>query len=133
MLGFGGVQTASAQRQSVTFECTGFPQQFNVPPGATQLTVSVRGAAGAGDFGGLGGLSTGLLNVTPGDMLRITVGCRGGRGLFFAREEGYGFARGGDGGTNAGLAADGENGGGASAISRRCDGLPADRGRRRRR
>ena len=55
MLGFGGVQTASAQRQSVTFECTGFPQQFNVPPGATQLTVTVRGAAGAGAAGSAGG------------------------------------------------------------------------------
>ena len=124
MLGFAGVQTASAQRQSVTFGCTGFPQEFNVPPGATQLTVSVRGAAGAGDLGGRGGLSTGLLNVTPGDMLRITVGCRGGRGLFFVQEEGYGFARGGDGGSNGGLSSDGDNGGGASAIADDATGSP---------
>ena len=57
-------------------------------------------------------------------MLRITVGCRGGRGLAFAREEGYGFARGGDGGTNGGLAADGENGGGASGIADDATGSP---------
>src|SRR5919206_1514173 len=90
--GFGGVQTAAAADgpQSVTFACTGFPQELNVPPGVDQMNVSVRGAAGAGDLGGLGGLSTGVLDVTPGTTLRITVGCR----------DGYGLARGGDAGVD---------------------------------
>jgi hypothetical protein len=106
---FGGVQIAAAADgpQSVTFGCTGFPQELTVPPGVTQMNVSVRGAAGAGDAGGLGGLSTGVMNVTPGATLRVTVGC----------QDGYGHARGGNGGRQDVLSANGSNGGGSSGVT----------------
>jgi hypothetical protein len=122
-LGLCRVPIAAADGpQSVTFGCTGFPQQFSVPPGVTQLNVTVRGAAGAGEpggfngasSGGLGGITSGVMNVSPGTMLRITVGCR----------DGYGLARGGSGGSNAGLAADGNNGGGSSGITDDATGSP---------
>ena len=122
-LGLGHVPVAAADGpQSVTFGCTGFPQQFSVPPGVTQLNVTVRGAAGAGEpggfngdsSGGLGGITSGVMDVTPGTMLRITVGCRDSYGLF----------GGGSGGSNSGAAADGKNGGGSSGVSDDATGTP---------
>jgi hypothetical protein len=114
--GVGRVQTAAAADgpQSATFECTGFPQEFNVPPGVTQLDVEVQGAGGAGDIGGLGGLSTGRMTVTPGTMLRVTVGC----------QDGYGLARGGNGGRQDVLSSNGSNGGGSSGIADDATGSP---------
>src|SRR5215213_5496227 len=113
---FGGVQIAAAADgpQSVTFGCTGFPQELTVPPGVTQMNVSVRGASGAGDAGGLGGLSTGVMNVTPGATLRVTVGC----------QDGYGQARGGNGGRQDVLSANGSNGGGSSGVTDDATGSP---------
>jgi hypothetical protein len=112
---FGRVATAAADGpQSITFECTGFPQQFSVPPGVTQLNVTVQGAAGDGDNGGLGGITSGVMDVTPGTMLRITVGCR----------DGYGLATGGAAGTDDTNSFPGENGGGSSGITDDATGSP---------
>jgi MBG domain (YGX type) len=113
---FVRVQPAAAADgpQSVTFDCTGFPQEFNVPPGVTQLNVTAQGAAGAGDLGGRGGITSGVMNVTPGSMLKITVGCR----------DGYGLAKGGDGGSGDTLGSAGDNGGGSSGITDDATGSP---------
>src|SRR5262249_17851425 len=98
--------------QTATFGCLGVSQYLNVPPGVTQITVQLAGAAGQGGTGsdvgkgGLGGALDGTLSVTPGQTLRVDVGC----------ESGYGYPTGGGGGGGNGLANDGYNGGGATAI-----------------
>jgi hypothetical protein len=108
--GLGRAQTAAAAdtgTQTVTFGCVGFPQEFNVPPGVTEITAIAQGAAGAGEYGGRGGVTEGFITVRPGDMLSVTVGCR----------DGYGLARGGAGGAADSLAVPGKNGGGSSGIT----------------
>ena len=112
--GASATTAATGNPQTITFTCKGFPQQFSVPPGVTAMDVIVTGAGGGGDHGGHGGKSTGVLFVSPGDMLRITVGCRNG----------YGFARGGAGGTDNILAQTGGSGGGASGIADDGTGTP---------
>lgn len=113
-------QPASAQPQSQTFEFTGGEQTFVVPDDVTEVTVEAwgaqggisqgRGPAGA-DAGGLGGLVTAKLTVTPGEMLAIFVGGTGGDD--FGVHAG-GFNGGGNGG--GGLFFDGGGGGGASDV-----------------
>src|SRR4051794_32003166 len=79
-LGLACVSTAVAADgpQTVTFQCHGFPQQFNVPPGVTQIDVSAQGAAGGGDNGGLGGLATGPMRVSPPARVTVVGAGRGG-------------------------------------------------------
>ena len=67
---------------SVTFNYTGAVQTFTVPVGVTSLTIQAEGAQGGsnagGIVGGLGGMATGTLAVTPGDVLNIYVGGQNG-------------------------------------------------------
>ncbi len=58
---------------------TGGPQQFVVPAGVTTVGVTVDGASGA-PAGGLGGVTTALLHVRPGEVLTVRVGQRGADG-----------------------------------------------------
>src|SRR5262245_57196595 len=82
LVALGGMHSAVAADgpQTVTFQCLGLPQYFNVPPGVTQITVHAEGA-GAGSQGsggpGKGGVVNATLAVVPGHMLQIDVGCRG--------------------------------------------------------
>ncbi len=101
--------TSSAIAQTVipqTFTFTGGIQTFTVPCGVTEVTIEAWGAEGGtgatggngstGGPGGLGGYATGILSVTPGDVLNIFVGGAG------ATPTG-GFNGGGNGGSqNAG-------------------------------
>ena len=67
-----------------TFTYTGAPEVFIVPAGVTEITIENWGASGAdGDgsgagTGGLGGYASGVLSVTPGDVINIFVGGQDG-------------------------------------------------------
>jgi hypothetical protein len=93
---------------------TGATQQVIIPNGVTQITITAYGAQGGINTqsvqGGLGGMATGVLTVTPGDVLNVFVGGTNG------------FNGGGAAGINSGCAnANGGVGGGASDI--RLNGL----------
>ncbi|MBL0054780.1 MAG: hypothetical protein IPP31_01055 [Chitinophagaceae bacterium] len=109
--------TTIAPPVTQTFNYTGGMQTFTVPAGITSVTIDAYGAQGgsgatgnsnigptAGGNGGLGTRATGMLAVTPGQVLNIFVGGAG------ATPTG-GFNGGGNGGNqNAG------GGGGASDV-----------------
>src|SRR5688572_23604388 len=67
-------QTVTTQ----TFSFTGTIQSFTVPPCVSVISVQARGAQGGpnaqGVLGGLGGLATGVMTVTSGQVLTIFVG-----------------------------------------------------------
>jgi len=72
------VQAFGAARQSQTFAYTGNKQTFKVPKGVKQLVVSATGASG-GKGGGKGGSVKATIAVTPGELLYVYVGGKGGR------------------------------------------------------
>src|SRR5688572_19073797 len=87
MLLAGGTPSGAAP-QSQDFGPTGAPQTFLVPDGVFSITVEAFGAAG-GDgqdadtdqgIGGLGGVATAEICVTPGETLQVNVGGAGGDG-----------------------------------------------------
>jgi hypothetical protein len=58
-----------------TFEFTGAPQEFVVPPAVTSVTIYAAGhMGGPGLLGGLGGSVTATIPVTPGESLAVYVG-----------------------------------------------------------
>ena len=71
-----------APSSTMMFSYTGMMQAFSVPACVTQVTIVANGASG-GDSpalsvtGGLGGIASGTLAVTTGEMLFIYVGQRG--------------------------------------------------------
>ena len=90
---------------TTTFSYTGAAQTFTVPAGVTSIDVEVSGAAGqsvGGSIGGNGGKATGILAVTPGQILNIYVGGQ------------LGYNGGGIAGTGGGYVSG--SGGGASDI-----------------
>lgn len=93
---------------SVTFNATGGPQTFVVPPCITMIRVRLWGAQGSpgtgttAGVGGRGGFVDGLLSVSPGDVITVQVGTQGG------------YNGGGLGGTSS--IHPGGHGGGASDI-----------------
>lgn len=112
-----------------TFSYTGGAQTFVVPEGVAVLTIEVFGAqggAGAGQAngtaatadGGLGGRSLVTFAVTPGDVLQVNVGGRGGDGTDAPSPGSPGFNGGGAGAaaTESGTSAGGGGGGGASDV-----------------
>ncbi|GIV40885.1 MAG: hypothetical protein KatS3mg034_0195 [Vicingaceae bacterium] len=94
---------------TVSFGCTGSPQTWTVPPCVTSINVVVAGAKGGGANGGPGAVVSATLNVTPGQVLQINVGCTGNC-------PGGGWNGGGSGGTASGISNYGCGGGGASDI-----------------
>jgi Bacterial Ig-like domain (group 3)/Putative Ig domain len=103
---------------------------FTVPPGVTKLFVTERGAqggTGTPDFGSVGGPGghgagvNGALTVTPGELLKIYVGGRGGdsgAGGTSALDLGGGQSTaGGYGGQGDGGKFTGGGGGGATAVA----------------
>jgi hypothetical protein len=97
------ILAASADSVSQSFGYSDSTQQFVVPDGITQLTVSMLGGEG-GEGGwdstgpldsGYQGAVTGTLNVTPGEILNIGVGQGGSMGGSW-----LGDAPGGVGGNN---------------------------------
>ena len=79
-----GVVTGSgfvtfATTTSVTFTATGTLYAWTVPSGVSSVTITVGGGAGGnfpsqGQTGGYGGVATGTLAVSPGDILYYEVG-----------------------------------------------------------
>lgn len=109
------------ETETYTYTYTGTPQSFTVPAGVTRVLIEAKGAQGGdgatggnsstGGAGGLGSSVSGILNVTPGQVLNLFVGGRGGTPA-------GGYNGGGSGGSvNAG------GGGGASDV--RLGGLGA--------
>ncbi len=95
------------------FDYTGAIQTWTVPSGVTQVYVDVVGAQGGSAspyLGGKGGKVSGIMNVTPGDVLQITVG-----GQSTTNSAVYGF--GGNGGFSTIYGTIARAGGGLSAIS----------------
>jgi hypothetical protein len=68
---------------STTFSYTGNLQQFIVPTGVTQITITAIGAAGGSltanglHLGGMGASMQGVFTVVPGNTLNIIVGGKG--------------------------------------------------------
>src|ERR1700745_2556716 len=79
---------AIAQVTTQTFNCTGAPQSYAVPPCVTSVTVEAWGAGGGGGGvdtytgspGGGGAYAMSVFSVTPGQVLTIYVGCGGLQG-----------------------------------------------------
>ena len=78
------VQLLTAQ-STQTFNYTGSVQTFTVPACVTSISIQAKGAMGANSndrlpsntTGGLGGIASGNLSVSPGDVLYIYVGGQG--------------------------------------------------------
>jgi hypothetical protein len=86
---FGGMAQASpacpssAGITTCTFVYTGAEQTWTVPASVTSVTVTAAGAAGGNGFsssavGGTADTVSGTLSVTPGSILYVEVGGRGG-------------------------------------------------------
>jgi hypothetical protein len=106
---------SAAETFSQTFEYTGEAQQFAVPDFVDVITITANGAQGGGGLGGFGGQAVVTVGVTPGEVLDVYVGGRGG---FISGSTGGagGFNGGGGGGNGGGLP--GAGGGGASDVRR---------------
>lgn len=119
---------------SQTFSYTGSPQSFTVPACVTSIQVDVRGAQGGNGgngqycsntvLGGNGGRVQATLAVSPGQVLSVIVGQKGGNGQSFCSAScnggvgGYGgtFAGINGGNTSGSYRAAGGGGGGASYV-----------------
>jgi hypothetical protein len=100
----------------IPFYYTGANQTYTVPLGVTAIYVQLSGAGGGtGTYsaGGAGGLTTGYLSVTPGQVLTLLVGQAGSTNSSTAAF--------GGGGATAGVKAGG--GGGRSAIQLSLGGI----------
>jgi len=122
----GGVLPAHAQTSCVgyvpgsqSFSSPGINFNFTVPVCVTSLTVDAYGAAGGtaeNSTGGLGGRTTFVITVTPGELLTVSVGGVGGNG---DPAGGSGGTGGTNGGGNGGFGGSGGGaGGGWSGILR---------------
>jgi hypothetical protein len=112
---------ASAEATTQTFTYTGGEQTFTVPAGVLSVHVLAIGAAGGnaspnpggtprGGAGGAAAKVSGELAVTPGELLYVEVGGRGGEGP--ANTRGFNLSPGGFNGGGSG----GGGGGGASDV-----------------
>jgi hypothetical protein len=107
------LQLKPAYRNYVKFDFIGAIQTWTVPAGVTQIYVDLAGAQGGSAspyLGGKGGKVSGVLAVTPGDVLQITVGGQSTTNIAV-----YGF--GGNGGRSTVYGTIARAGGGLSAIS----------------
>lgn len=101
-----------------SFGCErGASEVLVVPDGVDRLRVSAGGGSGAAGAdgkarGGKGGLVEGTFPVTPGNEIRVTVGCSAN-----GHDGGRGYASGGNGG-HSGAYNDGGGGGGSTAVQR---------------
>lgn len=102
-----GVQTAFTTSGSVNFDYNGAQQVFTVPAGVTSVSLTVNGATG-GNAASKGGLATGQLTVTPGQIMYIFVGGTAVNGTYTLSAGGFN-----GGGTGIGV---NSGGGGASDI-----------------
>jgi hypothetical protein len=123
---FSSVSTIALQAQTtVNFKHTGKTEIFIVPQGVTSITVDMAGGSGGNigeAIGGKGGRVQCVVQVTPGETLRVNVG---GAGLDGDNKSG--IIKGGFNGGGTGYDDDdswgGGSGGGASDITRTPFGL----------
>ena len=107
------LQLKPVYRNFVRFDFTGAIQTWTVPSGVTLIYVDAAGAQGGSggtNIGGKGGKVSGIIAVTPGDVLQITVGGQSTTNIAV-----YGF--GGNGGRSTSFGTIARAGGGLSAIS----------------
>lgn len=107
------LQLKPVYKNFVRFDYTGSIQTWTVPSGVTKIFVDVVGAQGGSagtNVGGKGGKVSGILTVTPGNVLQITVGGQPTTNIAV-----YGFA--GNGGQSTVYGTIARAGGGLSAIS----------------
>ena len=107
------LQLKPVYRNFVRFDFTGAIQTWTVPSGVTLIYVDAAGAQGGSggtNIGGKGGKVSGIIAVTPGDVLQITVGGQSTTNIAV-----YGF--GGNGGRSTSYGTIARAGGGLSAIS----------------
>lgn len=109
---YGGVRQTPTTPNSVTYDYTGAVQEFIVPDGVTEITVTCKGAQGGGSKGGNGGEVTGTFAVTPGNTLDVIVGGQG----TYAVASGIGWPNGGATPESAAGSVAGGAGGGSSDI-----------------
>ncbi|CAN5377526.1 hypothetical protein BH09BAC5_BH09BAC5_09340 [soil metagenome] len=109
---FGIMLTFSVFSQTTTtYNYTGAVQSYTVPCGVTTVTIDAYGAQGEnaaiGGVGGLGSYTSGVLNVTMGDVLTIYVGGQtgynGGGTAGVNGNPAYGFAGNGGGASDVRL------------------------------
>lgn len=101
-----------AQQNTATFNFTGQPQQWVVPPCVFEVCAQVRGAKGGGTNGGNGSTINACIPVVPGQTLFLYVGGMGTQGA-----NSGGWNGGGTGHNSTGLATRASwGGGGASDI-----------------
>jgi len=105
---------------TISFAYTGSSQSFTVPSCVNTITFDVRGAKGGSGYpsvsqGGNGGRITGVLTVTPGQVLEINVGGQGSNALSSGTGGAGGFNGGAVGASYSGSYGGG-GGGGASDI-----------------
>ena len=92
----------------IPFYYTGANQTYTVPIGVTAIYVQLSGAgggAGTNSAGGAGGLTTGYLSVTPGQVLTLLVGQAGSTGSASSAFGGGGATQGAKGGGGGGRSA----------------------------
>jgi hypothetical protein len=121
------VKKSSPPPETVSFGCVGAAQFWTVPTGVTALVVDAYGAQGGGTAtqtqiaGALGGRATAVITVSPGQLIQVDVGCRGGDGTI-GNHGSAGLPFGGDGGlphtTATPNAVGGGGGGGLSQLRR---------------
>ena len=104
---------------------SGSVQQYVVPPGVTSIGVDVAGAVGgtgayqnSKSYGGMGGVTSSTLTVTPGSTLFLYVGNVGGSCIYSGNaNSGYGGSNSGGGGQGGNASwFEGGGGGGSSDI-----------------
>jgi hypothetical protein len=111
---------AGAEAVSVDFVFTGAAEEWVVPDGVCSVLVVAEGAQGGGPAestavtGGLGGRTTAVLSVAPGETLLITVGGEGGESDLNSGPGAGGFNGGADGGFPELDGNDGGGGGGGA-------------------
>ena len=102
-----------AVAQVTVFSYSGGEQTYAVPVGVAEVSIAATGAAGGGPTTGLtagsGAVVSGMVSVTPGEVLYVEVGGVGGLPA-------GGFNGGGVGGTNTNVGISEFGGGGASDV-----------------
>ena len=108
----------------IQFNFTGEQQTFTVPPGVFTLEVELFGASGGlgeqSGAGGLGGQVKATLPVSPGSVLYVWIGAKGGN---FNQGAFGGSNGGGTGGTGATCGSYGGGGGGGASDIRTGESL----------
>lgn len=77
LLIIGSLNLSLTAQTLYTFNYTGGPQNWTVPPCVTSITVTLKGGKGGGTGGGNGSTVSGVLAVTPGQVIQVRVGGQG--------------------------------------------------------